>query len=202
MSDRADKDGPAKPEDEFRRLGPLWQGVLVLGMAIALFLSAYQVFNLGRYTGYVPIENQYYYAVVAVLLPLAYIVFPISGRPGWDRLAWYDVVLFLASFGVFAFLAVSADRIVEEGWEFSAPDTMQWTGLAACLLALEATRRAGGLVVTAIIVLFAIYPLFAGSLPGVLEGSSESLGDTAAFYALSTEALIGIPIRAFAGLVL
>ena len=37
---------------------------------------------------------------------------------------------------------------------------------------------------------------------GVLEGTSETLWDTVAYYALSTEALIGIPTRAFAGLVI
>ena len=36
------------------------------------------------------------------------------------------------------------------------------------------TRRTGGGVVTIIIVIFAVYPLVAGSMPGVLEGTSES----------------------------
>jgi TRAP transporter 4TM/12TM fusion protein len=69
-------------------------------------------------------------------------------------------------------------------------------------LAIEAVRRTGGGIVTFIIVIFAIYPLFAGEMPGVLEGTTESLLDTVAYYALSTEALIGIPTRAFAGLVI
>ena len=40
------------------------------------------------------------------------------------------------------------------------------------------------------------------AVAGVLEGTSETLWDTVAYYALSTEALIGIPTRAFAGLVI
>ena len=78
----------------------------------------------------------------------------------------------------------------------------QYLSLAFVLLAIEASRRTGGAIVTAIIVIFAIYPLFAGSMPGVLEGTSETLWDTVAYYSLSTEALIGIPTRAFAGLVI
>ena len=192
---------PASDELRHRRFGTFWQTVLIAGMLAALFLSMYQVFALGRFTGFVPIENQYYYTVVALLLPLAFIVFPLVPNTG-GTVPWYDAILFAAAFCIFGYLAISANDIVDGGWEFSAPTHMQWIGLAACLIALEATRRAGGMIVTVIIILFAIYPLFAGSLFGVLEGSSESIGDTAAFYALSTEALIGIPTRAFAGLVI
>ena len=92
--------------------------------------------------------------------------------------------------------------MLDEGWEFSAPEKMQWLSLALVLLAIEGVRRTGGGVVTIIIVIFAVYPLVAGSMPGVLEGTSETLWDTVAYYALSTEALIGIPTRAFAGLVI
>ena len=92
--------------------------------------------------------------------------------------------------------------MLDEGWEFSAPEEMQWLSLLLVLLAIEAVRRTGGGIVTAIIVIFAVYPLFAGEMPGVLEGTTESLWDTVAYYALSTEALIGIPTRAFAGLVI
>ena len=92
--------------------------------------------------------------------------------------------------------------MLDEGWEFSAPEKMQWLSLALVLLAIEGVRRTGGGVVTIIIVIFAVYPLVAGSMPGVLEGTSETLWDTVSYYALSTEALIGIPTRAFAGLVI
>ena len=154
------------------------------------------------YTGYVPIENQYFYVIVALLLPTAFIVFPISGKAAHGGMTWYDVVLFLATAAICLVFVYYSIDMLDEGWEFSAPENMQWLSLLLVLLAIEAVRRTGGGIVTFIIVIFAIYPLFAGEMPGVLEGTTESLLDTVAYYALSTEALIGIPTRAFAGLVI
>ena len=202
MTEPQPRTEPANIDHRFRRLNPFWTGILIVASLAAVFLSAYQVFNLGRYTGYVPIENQYFYAVVALLLPTAFITFPMFRRHGRDRMTWYDLAFFLVCGGICWTFAWSAIEIVDNGWEFSAPADMQWLSLAFVLIAIEAVRRTGGNVVTTIIVLFAIYPLFAGDLPGVLEGTSESVLDTAAYYGLSTEALIGIPTRAFAGLVI
>ena len=202
MSDVDTKDGPATTEQRFRRLNPFWKWLLIALSVASILFSAYQVFNLGRYTGYVPIENQYFYAIVALLLPTAFIVFPVSGKSGHDGMTWYDIILFLVTGGICLVFVYFSIDMLDEGWEFSAPEEMQWLSLLLVLLAIEAVRRTGGGIVTAIIVIFAVYPLFAGEMPGVLEGTTESLWDTVAYYALSTEALIGIPTRAFAGLVI
>ena len=202
MSDVNTKDEPATTEERFRRLTPFWKWLLIALSVTSIIFSGYQVFNLGMYTGYVPIENQYFYVIVALLLPTAFIVFPISGKAAHGGMTWYDVVLFLATAAICLVFVYYSIDMLDEGWEFSAPENMQWLSLLLVLLAIEAVRRTGGGIVTAIIVLFAIYPLFAGEMPGVLEGTTESLLDTVAYYALSTEALIGIPTRAFAGLVI
>ena len=202
MSDVNTKDGPATTEERFRRLTPFWKWLLIALSVTSIIFSGYQVFNLGNYTGYVPIENQYFYVIVALLLPTAFIVFPISGKAAHGGMTWYDVVLFLATAAICLVFVYYSIDMLDEGWEFSAPENMQWLSLLLVLLAIEAVRRTGGGIVTFIIVIFAIYPLFAGEMPGVLEGTTESLLDTVAYYALSTEALIGIPTRAFAGLVI
>ena len=193
---------PANTEQRFRRLTPFWQWVLIILSVASVVFSAYQVFNLGRFTGYVPIENQYFYAIVALLLPTAFIVFPVSPKRGKEGMTWYDILLFLATGTICLIFVYYSIDMLDEGWEFSAPEEMQWLSLALVLLAIEGVRRTGGGVVTIIIVIFAVYPLVAGDMPGVLEGTSETLWDTVAYYALSTEALIGIPTRAFAGLVI
>ena len=202
MSDNQAIQEPANTEHRYRRLNSFWKWLLIIASVLAVFMSAYQVFNLGRFTGFVPIENQYYYAIIALLLPMAFVAFPAFAGRGTDGMTWYDLILLTAMVGVTGILVFYSIEIVDEGWEFSAPDFMQYLSLAFVLLAIEATRRTGGGIVTAIIAIFAVYPLFAGSMPGILEGTSESIWDTAAYYALSTEALIGIPTRAFAGLVI
>lgn len=202
MSDNQAIQEPANTEHRYRRLNSFWKWLLIIASVLAVFMSAYQVFNLGRFTGFVPIENQYYYAIIALLLPMAFVAFPAFAGRGTDGMTWYDLILLTAMVGVTGILVFYSIEIVDEGWEFSAPDFMQYLSLAFVLLVIEATRRTGGGIVTAIIAIFAVYPLFAGSMPGILEGTSESIWDTAAYYALSTEALIGIPTRAFAGLVI
>jgi TRAP transporter 4TM/12TM fusion protein len=202
MTDQTSQKEPATIESRYRRLNPFWTWLLIAASVTSIIFSAYQVFNLGHYTGFVPIDNQYYYAIVALLLPTTFIVFPLSGKPGKGGLPWYDLGFFLATIAICLTFVITSIDIVDNGWEFSAPEEMQWLSLAFVLIAIEGVRRTGGGIVTSIIVLFAIYPLFAGSMPGVLEGTTEPLLDTVAYYALSTEALIGIPTRAFAGLVI
>ena len=65
MSDVNTKDEPATTEVRFRRLSPFWKWLLIALSVTSIIFSGYQVFNLGMYTGYVPIENQYFYVIVA-----------------------------------------------------------------------------------------------------------------------------------------
>jgi TRAP transporter 4TM/12TM fusion protein len=193
---------PATPENRYRRLGPVWRTVLIVCTLASCLLALYQMFNLGHTIGFVAIENRYFYAVMAVLLPLAFILFPATPKAGVDGVPWYDAVLFVAAFAISGLLVYQARNIVDLGWEFSAPDDMKIVSVALWLLVMEAARRTGGNIVAGIICVVGAYPLFAGSMPGILEGSTETLGDTAAFHALSTESLIGIPFRAFTNLVI
>ncbi len=195
-------DEPAKAELRYRRLSPIWRFALLLSATVSFFFALYQAFNLGNMVGFVVIENRYFYAVLTILLPLAFFVFPATSKSPLDRVPWYDVILTLAALGISGSLVYFSNDIVDMGWEYSAPDHMQYLGVALWVLVLEATRRGGGNIVATIIAVVSIYPLFAGSLPGILEGSTESIGDTAAFHALSTESIIGIPFRAFANLVI
>ena len=202
MAEPVTVEEPAVPESRYRRLSPVWRCVLIACTLTSCLLALYQMFNLGHVIGFVAIENRYFYAVMAVLIPLAFILLPATPGAPVDNVPWYDTILFLASFGISGSMVYYARDIVDMGWEFAAPDHMQYLGLALWLLCIEAARRTGGNIVAAIIGLVGAYPLFAGSMPGILEGTTESIGDTAAFHALSTESLIGIPFRAFTNLVI
>ncbi|MBT6093667.1 MAG: TRAP transporter fused permease subunit [Rhodospirillaceae bacterium] len=202
MSTTDTVDEPATAELRYRRLSPVWRSALLFSATVSFLFALYQAFNLGNMVGFVVIENRYFYAVLTILLPLAFFVFPASTKSPLDRVPWYDVILTLSALGISSSLVYFSNEIVDKGWEYSAPDYMQYLSIALWLLVLEATRRGGGNIVATIIAVVSVYPLFAGSLPGILEGSTESIGDTAAFHALSTESIIGIPFRAFANLVI
>jgi hypothetical protein len=61
---------------------------------------------------------------------------------------WYDVLLYVLTFGVFVYFAFNAHRILEQAWELMAPPTAVGVAALGWLLLLEATRRAGGTAVS------------------------------------------------------
>jgi TRAP transporter 4TM/12TM fusion protein len=131
-----------------------------------------------------------------------FLLIPAAQAARRDGVPWYDVALFLSSFGVFAYFALNAQRIIEEGWEFKAPPQAVWPAYLGWLVLLEATRRAGGTAVFVVAALFSLYPVFADVMPGPISGLAQDLPTTASFHFASTESVLGIPTRAFGELVI
>ncbi|WP_169516170.1 TRAP transporter permease [Halomonas halocynthiae] len=167
---------------------------LRLSAILVLSISIYQTFNFGAWTGFVPLANQVIYATLALLLPFAFLL--------WPRWRWIDAVLAALAFCSCAWLAFMGERIVMEGWEYAAPYSAQMISILLWGLVLEAGRRIGGTAMMVVVAPLSFYPLVAASLPSFLAGFSMSLPDTATFYALSNEGILGVPMRAFINLVL
>ncbi len=142
----------------------------------------------------ISIDSQYYYALFALLLPLAFIIYP--------RNRWLDWPLALIAFALMIVFSVTALTALDEAWEFGAPTWVVYCALAMWLILLEALRRAGGLALCIIAALFSLLPLYTEFMPGPLNGLPASWQDTAAYHALSTESVFGLPFQAFANLVI
>jgi len=177
---------------------------LVTALAtIAVALSAYQIFNFGSTVGYVILDLAYLDLLLALLLPPVFLLFPM--RDAEKHLAWppvHDLVLAAVSFLLGCYLATVATDAVEEGWEYFAPQTAQWASWVLWALLIEAVRRAGGMALTVIVLVFSLYPLVAESMPSFLSGVNQSWGEIGQYYAFSGEAVFGIPMRAFGKLVI
>ncbi|HET6519174.1 MAG TPA: TRAP transporter fused permease subunit [Geminicoccaceae bacterium] len=193
---------PAEEALRHRRLPPVWSAVLVLFTAAALFLAVNQLFNLQLFVGVVFLDNRYLYLLIGALLPLVFLVFPATASAPQDRVPWYDVLLFLATVLVAGYFAWNSRRILDEGWEFAAPTAAVAMGFALWVLLLEAVRRAGGLALFVIIGVLSLYPTYAEMVPGPIAGFPMRLPDVAAYHATSVESVLGIPMRAFGGLVI
>jgi TRAP transporter 4TM/12TM fusion protein len=192
----------APSEARYRRLPPAWRAVLIALCIAAVALSFNQLFNLGFFVGKTLLASAYLYWLCALLVGCVFILLPAARRARRDGVPWYDAALFLASFGVFAYFAMHAQRIVEEGWEFKAPPQAVWPAYLGWLMLLEATRRAGGTAVFVVAALFSLYPVFADVMPGPISGLAQDLRTTASFHFTSTESVLGIPTRAFGELVI
>ena len=203
MGEERSRNRPAVVEvSRHRRLTGFWRGVFLTASTLSILLAVYQLFTFGIYTGFTPLTNQYLYALVTLLLPPVFVLWPAWARAPRDRVPWYDAALFAVALAVGLYYVANGEPIIDEGWEYAAPDQAVWISYVFWLLVLEATRRAGGLALLTIVMVISFYPLYAQSLPGILFGLEASLADTAMFHAMSEESILGIPMRAFGNLVI
>lgn len=175
-------------------------------VAISAVLSAFLAMDSLRLFSESPlldfvitVQNHYYYALLALLLPLAYLIYPAHANA---TRYWYDALLSACAFCVCAFFFINAETMLDYGWEFSAPTYAVWMSYLLWLLALEAVRRCGGLTLFFLVLVFSLYPIVAEWLPGPISGMSSSLAQTASYHVMSIESILGLPFRAFAQLVI
>lgn len=180
-----------------------WNAIVVTMVVAAVALSIYQLFNLGASVGFVILDLSYLDMLVALLLPIVFLVFPMrAADKGLSHPPSYDVALFFLSFFLGCYFAWYAVPAVEGGWEYFAPDHARWASFVLWALMIEGARRAAGLALTIIVLLFSFYPPIAHLMPGPLNGAQQSLWEIGQYYSFSAEAVFGIPMRAFGKLVI
>ena len=59
-----------------RRLSGVWRLLLVACSAATIFLCANQQFALRFFVGFTPLNTEYYYGLVVVMLPFVFLIFP------------------------------------------------------------------------------------------------------------------------------
>ena len=206
MSEQSADEKPGSEGSRTRHLSTFWRCVLLTWTVVSILLCFNQQFTLRFFVGLTLLDTEYYWGLVLVLLPLAFILYPLKPGLHQDHVPFYDILLFLLTTAISGYLIFTARTSAAEGWEYSAPsvagDLALWCALAMWALVLEALRRAGGFVLFAIMGFFSLFPLFAANMPAPLTASSVGLLDTASYHIFSRESVLGIPMRAFAELVI
>ena len=202
-----DPHAPAPVEMEVlrtRRLGRVWRALLMAGAAATIFLCVNQQFVLRFFVGFTPLNTEYYYMLVLVVLPFVYVLFPGGPRARLDGVPWYDAVLFVITAATAAYLLAHIRRAAELGWEFGgAPRDVVAAGFVMWALLMEALRRTGGWGLVLSVLPFTLYPLFADSgWLGPLKGTQSTAAQASAYHMLSVESVLGIPLQAFAEVVI
>jgi TRAP transporter 4TM/12TM fusion protein len=147
----------------------------------------------------ITVQNHYYYALMALLLPLCFLIYPPFRNA---RHYWYDIVLSAAAFAACIFFFINSETMLDYGWEFSAPIHAVWVSYLLWALTLEAVRRCGGTTLFVLVLLFSLYPIVADKMPGPVAGMASSAAETASYHVMSIESILGLPFRAFAQLVI
>lgn len=188
-------------ESRLRTLNRFWSIVAAVVISFGLFFAINNVFAL-RLLGTLNWDSAYLYCLFATVLSLSFLFYPATKNASKTKVPWYDAVLFGLTVVTGAYLASQAYNIFTKGWEVFPPTSVGIAAIVLCIMVVEAMRRCGGLGVFLSFLFFAVYPLFAGYMPGLLEGMQRSFWDTAISYALGTGGLLGIATQAFGGIVL
>tara|TARA_R110001583_G_C5664447_1_gene409921 strand:- start:1153 stop:3153 length:2001 start_codon:yes stop_codon:yes gene_type:complete len=198
------KDSTCEPEriSGIRQLTGTWLWIPRLATIVLTLLTLDYLFNLQLINAVTQLESQFFYVVVGLMLPLVFILWPMTRFSPRNRVPWYDILLFITSVAVCAFFVYNAKNIVDRGWEYSAPLYAVVMSFLLWFTVVEAIRRAGGLPIAIIVGVASIYPIFADVMPGPIQGFPSSPGQTAIYLSMSREGIMGIPLQAFANLVI
>ena len=82
-----------------RTLKGAWRWALIVATIATIALCINQQFALQFFVGYTQLNTEYFYLLIALMLPFTFLIFPISAKATLDRVPWYDVALFALTFG-------------------------------------------------------------------------------------------------------
>lgn len=177
------------------------RSIAVFSLTVAaLLLVVNQLFNLNAF-GIVVLEGRYLNILATLFLAAAFLIFDIRGMR-FGNITLIDWGLAGLSLASGAYIAATAMQNLSEGWEFAAPGAAQWVAFVFAALVLEATRRAGGLVLAGVVTFLAFYPTFAGHVPAPFSGFQSTLSEAVSYHVYSSESIFGIPMKAFGGVVI
>jgi TRAP transporter 4TM/12TM fusion protein len=170
--------------------------ILMIAGFLGVLLSISHLFYLSIF-GMLELENSYAYLFMAFFLSTVFLTSPLQKEGGKRKniAAWVDTGLFLVTVFICIFFAIKGYDFLMIGWSYHAPAHIVVFRTILWLLIMEATRRVGGTFFCLIATFFALYPLFANHLPGILEGAGFGFNYTIAYHILSADSALGIPMK-------
>jgi len=172
--------------------GPL-RCIFILFSVAGIFVAVYQLYHFS-FLG-VMVGDAYYYLLIALFLPLLFLIAPLKKGLVHQKVPWYDLLFAVLSFIGPVYLFLNAYKIVQDGWEIVPPIQTYVLGLILMIMVLEAARRAGGLSFAMICLFFTTYALYAQHMPGLLEGYGCDLRRLVGFFTMGTEGVTGLPMK-------
>jgi TRAP transporter 4TM/12TM fusion protein len=173
---------------------------LVLGAAVAVGLSLFQLYTAGFIT-----LNLFYQRGIhlTLMMVLALLLFPVFGRGRSRGVAGWliDGALIAATAYVGFYLTWYLDEIINRAGFWTRTDVV--VGAAGVLILLETARRVVGLAITLIASAFILYaaagqrgglPFLADYMPGILAHRGYDVDRIVAQLFLGQEGVFGVPL--------
>jgi TRAP transporter 4TM/12TM fusion protein len=180
-------------EPSKKRLSGLVYWIALFYGGFGILVAINQTFGLNPF-GFILIDNSYYYLLIAIFLPLAFLIFPAVKRHH-DYVPLYDWGLFVVTIAAALYLSYHGGEMVEKGWDTVAPPTPTAVAAVICALALEGVRRAGGMILFSVCLIFFTFPLWTDYAPGFLWGIGKTPVELVRAYAMGFESIVGVPMR-------
>ena len=162
---------------------------------IYVYILAMGVFHLftataGNYEAYLQRSIH-----LAFVLPLAFVLFPVSKSAPKDRVPFYDWILAVLAAAPGIYSMINYTAITERIQQIDPLTTAQLLlGSLLVILLLEGTRRIVGLPLSLIAALFAVYMLYGYKLPGLLQGYPFSYPEVIEQLYLTDEGIFSSPL--------
>lgn len=173
-------------ESRFRKFaGPM----AILISAIAISMSLFHLYTAG--IGLLEAIKQRSIHLTFVLV-LIFFLYPSSKKSPRDRATAWDLLLVSLSLYVSIYLMTQYDRIALSGGITSPLDIV--TGGILCLLVLEAARRATGIELPIMALVFIAYALYGNFIPGQFGHRGYSLERLIDHMFLTTEGIFGVAL--------
>ncbi len=136
---------------------------------------------------------------VGLVLVLCFLLFPMAHRFR-DRIRWWDYVLAAGSAGTILY-------VLSQGAYFGDRATMPTTtdylvGVVFIVLLLEGTRRATGLIMPGVAMVFLLYAIFGNRLPAPWTHRGYALDDLVAHLYMTLEGIFGTTVDVASSLII
>jgi TRAP transporter 4TM/12TM fusion protein len=178
----------------------LWRPVSsTLGAAVTLVASAWAL-GLQTYFGIGLYPQQFIAGVLALALPLAFLILPARSGTERTHVPWYDAAAAGLALAVSLYIAIRFPEVVNQ--IFFRPVSAWLPGAVLILLLLEALRRSTGWTLVIIVLLFILYAMFGDLVPGRLAGRPQDWQKLAGYMAYDSNGIFGAPLAVAATIVL
>jgi len=183
-------DQPRTPRLEPRALNFVAQALAVLLVLGALSWAA----DLYRTVGIVAYTEQYLAAMLAIALPLIFLVVPARGaRRRRGAVPWYDLAAAVVGLACAVYTAIRFPALTE--LTTLRPTDGIVIAAIMLLLLIEGLRRTVGKALTIVAVCFFLFALIGDKVPGMLQGRPVTLEKLVYYLYWDTSGVLGTPMR-------
>jgi len=125
-------------------------------------------------------------------LVFIFLLFPARRKFSKTKIPWYDFLLTVGALLIGSYWTINYTRLVQSLGSLEGMDFL--VGLLAILLVLEASRRAVGLPITIIAVLFLVYAYFGRYFPAFMAHRGQSVDNIVELMFYTTDGILGTPL--------